>query len=88
MFKVGDRVVCPGGGVGLIEVIDDDGWADVRMRTPNDDPSCCIEICDVANLRDGSNVMPQPRSKAWWREANEFIGIVNAASEDLHNPTE
>lgn len=88
-MKVGDRVVCPGGTVGYIEAIDQDGWADVRALTPNNVPSCCIEICDVDNLRDGTNVMPQPRSKAWWNEANAFIGLVNAAAHDLQNePTE
>lgn len=88
MFKIGDRVVCPGGGVGLVEAIEGE-WADVRMRTPNDAPSCCIEICDMDNLRDGTNVLPQPRSKAWWREANALIGQVNAAACDLvNNPTD
>lgn len=88
MFKIGDRVVCQGGGVGIVEAIEGD-WCDVRMRTPNDDPSCCIEICLLANLGDGTNVMPQPRSRAWWMEANAFIGQVNAAACDMvNNPTD
>lgn len=87
MRSIGDRVVTPGGGVGVIEVIDGE-WCDVRMRTPNDDPSCCLEICLLENLSGGANVMPQPRSKAWWREANAFIGQINAAATDLCNPTD
>lgn len=81
-MQVGDRVVCPCGTVGHIEAIED-GCADVRALTPNNEPSCCITVCDMSLLKDGTNVMPQPRSKAWWREANEFIGLVNAAATEL-----
>ena len=82
-WKVGDRVVTPSGVGHIVEFIED--AVDVRMLTPNNEPSVMISACWTRDLKDGTNVMPQPRSKAWWREANEFIGQMQAVCHDLPN---
>lgn len=83
-FKIGDRVVTPGGEVGYLEAIyTDPADVDVRVQTPRDEPSCCITGgFTVDDLKDGTNVLPQPRSEAWWRESIEFCAHINAALED------
>jgi hypothetical protein len=78
---VGDRVVTPSGVGHIVEIIED--TADVRMLTPNNEPSVMISACWLRDLKDGSNVLPQPRSKAWWRKANSFIGEMQAAAHEL-----
>lgn len=77
MFQVGDRVVTAQGELGHIKAIDADlTYCDVRLVTPNDEPSCYVTMTTFHDLNDGANVLPQPRSKAWWQEAREFQRTV------------
>ncbi len=76
--EIGHRVVTPCGDVGHIEEADD-GMVRVRLLTPHDTPSCCSSWCFPKDLSDGTNVRPQPRSKAWYRESAMFCaGVVRA----------
>lgn len=75
---IGSRVVI-NGEVGIVEEVDDDGLVKVRLMTPHNTPSCCSTWCDPCHLSDGTNVIPQPRSKAWYREAALFFQGVAAA---------
>lgn len=79
---IGARVVAPCGDVGHIEEADPDGLVRVRLLTPHNTPSCCSSWCDPAELKDGTNVLPQPRSKAWYAESRAFCGEVVAALQD------
>lgn len=81
-FKLGDRVVTPDGSVGIIEEIDMPdlgGYASVRLRTPDDEPSIVSSCCPVDRLKDGTNILPQPRSREWKRNAAEFTAHVTRA---------
>jgi hypothetical protein len=80
-MKIGDRVVLHA-DVGYIEELDGD-WATVRFQTPHDSPSVLSTICRVSDLRDGTNVVPRPRPKLWWRESREFCAIVRSTCEEL-----
>lgn len=82
MWKIGDRVVVKGDGPGIIEEFDD-GMVRVRLRTPDDEPSCLSSWCFPDSLSDGSNVLPQPMSKAWRREAALFCQAVTSAFRGL-----
>lgn len=73
--ELGSRVVTSSGDVGLIEEIDGD-MVRVRLMTPNDEPSCLSSWCFPADLSDGRNVKPQPRSKAWKKEAALFCAAI------------
>lgn len=77
---IGHRVVTPCGDVGHIEEVDaGDGLARVRLLTPHNTPSCCSSWCDPKDLREGANVLPQPRSKAWYKESALFcLGVTSA----------
>lgn len=75
---IGNRVVTPSGDVGVVEELDD-GMARVRLMTPDNEPSCLSSWCFANELADGSNVMPQPRSRAWRREAALFCQAVTNA---------
>jgi len=82
-FKIGDRVVMQDGSVGHIEEIDDDGdGAGVRVLTPKNEPSCSISWTWMDNLKDGTGILPQPRSKEWWAEARAFHAGIRAALLD------
>ncbi len=72
---IGNRVVTPSGDVGVIEEFDD-GMARIRRMTPNNEPSCLSSWCFPAELTDGSNVLPQPRSKAWKADAALFCQAI------------
>lgn len=74
---IGARVVTPGGDVGHIEEVDPgDGLARVRCLTPHNTPSCVSSWCNPSDLKDGTNVLPQPRSKAWYLESALFCQRV------------
>ena len=75
---IGDRVVTPSGDVGVIEEADD-GMVKVRLMTPDNEPSCLSSWCFPNELRDGTNVLPQPRSRAWKAQAALFCQAVTAA---------
>lgn len=77
-FIIGDRVVTPAGDVGAIEEFDND-MARVRLMTPNNEPSCLSSWCFPAELVDGTNVLPQPRSLAWKAKAATFCAAVARA---------
>lgn len=74
------RVVTPSGEVGHIEEVDGD-MVRVRILTPHNTPSCCSSWCFPAELRDGTNVFPQPRSAAWYAESRAFCAGVSEALE-------
>lgn len=77
-WEIGQRVITPSGSVGLIEEIDDDGVR-VRLLTPDNEPSCCSSWCFPAQLRNGTGVVPMPRSKAWKAKAATFASGIQAA---------
>lgn len=77
-FALDARVVI-GGDVGTLEEISDDGLVRVRVHTPHDTLSCCSTWCEPEALADGTNVLPQPRSKAWYAESRAFCAGVFAA---------
>lgn len=83
-FAIGDRVVTPCGEVGYLEEIDpDDGFVGVRLQTPNDEPSCMVTGgYTLDDLSDGANVVPMPKSAAWWAEAEAFNAALRYALED------
>lgn len=75
---IGNRVVI-NGDVGIVEELDDDGLIKVRLMTPDNNPSCLSTWCYPSQLADGTNVLPQPRSKEWKREAALFCqGVAEA----------
>jgi hypothetical protein len=82
-MKVGNRVCHRRDGVGIVESVDNDPrWpnADVRWLTPKNKPSCCVSLCDQADLVVvGENVLPQPRSKAWHEESKRFYEMISRA---------
>lgn len=77
-FGIGDRVVTPGGDVGVLEEMDGD-MVRVRLQTPSDGPSCLSSWCFPGELSDGANVLPQPRSMAWKAQAASFCAALRAA---------
>lgn len=77
-FDIGARVVIDS-DVGTLEELAGDGLVRVRVHTPHDTLSCCSTWCDPADLRDGTNVVPQPRSQAWYAESRAFCAGVHAA---------
>lgn len=85
MLKVGDRVAnTRSGEIGHIETIDEDGFYEVRVLTPNNQPSCVLTITkldDLVSVPD--SVVPMKRSKAWWREAREFHSLIASVIRDL-----
>ena len=78
----GDRVVHEiDGDIGHVESIVDieSGYIDVRWLTPHNVPSCVVSCCPIAILaRVGTNVVPRPRSREWWIEANEFNAMIQS----------
>jgi hypothetical protein len=80
-WKLGDRVVTPGGDVGHIEEFDDD-IARVRLLTPKNEPSVCSSWCWLVDLKDGTNILPQPRSKEWFRQSAMFMLAVTGALKE------
>ena len=76
-FDIGSRVVLPDGSVGYVEEFAEDGLCRVRCLTPDNDLSCCSTWVEPKRLRDGTNIRPHPRSKAWKAEA----AAVHAAIE-------
>lgn len=80
LSAIGTRVVTPCGDVGHIEEsVDDIGMVKVRVLTPKNTPSCVCSWCIPHELKDGTNVLPMPRSKAWYAESRAFCGEVAAA---------
>lgn len=79
-MNIGDRVcMSRDGSVGIVESVEDSGWpcADVRWLTPRNVPSCCVGLCAQADLTIvPDSVVPQPRSKAWWRKSREFCAVI------------
>lgn len=81
--EVGARVVTPSGDVGHIEEgPDDTGMVRVRCLTPKNKPSCCSSWCNPHELKDGTNVVPMPRSKAWHAESRAFCLGVEGVLKD------
>lgn len=80
-MKIGDRVVTPS-GVGIVEELDGD-MTGVRMLTPHNGPSVMKSWCWTDDLKDGTNVMPQPRSKKWHCEAAMFQQAIEGALRDM-----
>jgi len=82
-MKVGDRVCHTDGNVGYVETVDECPEfpnADVRWLTPKNVPSCVVSLCHQRDLTTVSDkVIPQPRSKAWWRESREFCAVIAGA---------
>jgi hypothetical protein len=82
-WEIGQRVVTPSGDIGLIEEIErgqiDHNMVRVRLRTPDDEPSCLSSWCFPEQLRDGTRVVPMPRSKAWKAESDAFCSGIRAA---------
>jgi len=79
-LEVGQRVVHPTEGVGIVEEKDliFPVSVDVRWLTPNNEPSiltsCVIEpqlLKPVSDL-----VIPMPKSKAWWKESQDFCAVI------------
>lgn len=82
-MKIGDRVVTSMGDVGIIEHIDK-SFASVRLLTPKNKPSCLLCDCLIENLIDGTNVLPQPRSKEWLLESINLYEIIMKQLENLN----
>jgi hypothetical protein len=80
-MRIRQRVYVANEGVGYVESIDADGeFCDVRWLTPNNEPSCVVSGLSISRcVPVGDNVLPQPRSKEWWREAREFCSMVESA---------
>lgn len=76
VYEVGQRVYHKEGGVGIVENEfgdNDNLTTDVRWLTPNNEPSVLTSLCLTENLTPVSDsVVPMPRSKQWWKEAQEF----------------
>ena len=82
-MNVGDRVITVSGSIGYIESIDGD-FADVRYLTPKNEPSCCVGILFLKNLKPvGENVIPAPKSEEWYEEARKFHSVVESAIEAI-----
>lgn len=84
MIPVGTRVSA-NGEIGHVEEYDTDHplFISVRCLTPNNEPSCLVGtywLKDVVPV--GENVIPMPRSKAWWAEAREFCAAIEAVLEE------
>jgi len=80
-FKIGQRVITLGGDIGHIEEINDDNLtADVRVLTPNNEPSCCLSVCFLENLNIvPDSVVPMQQSAEWWNEAKSFHEVIESA---------
>jgi hypothetical protein len=76
---IGMRVVTPSGDVGVVEEADD-GMVKVRLMTPDNEPSCLSSWCFPDQLADGTNVLPQPMSKAWKAKAALFCHTLALTS--------
>lgn len=74
--EINRRVVTPRGDVGIIEEAED-GMVRVRLLTPDNEPSCYSSWCYPRELCDGTNVMPQPRSREWKLQSLLFCNAVN-----------
>jgi len=77
---VGDRVRNNSNGdIGHIEELDGD-FADVRLLTPNNTPSCYVSCCPLSALVPISDaVVPTPKSEAWWEESRAFCAAIEFA---------
>jgi hypothetical protein len=87
-LKIGDRVVnILRGEVGIVETVDGE-FVDYRCLTPKNEPSCCLTMTMKENLVVvGDNVLPQPRSKEWFRESAEFCaGLTRIIKIELAKP--
>jgi len=73
------RVLCKDGGLGLVER-ESNGFADVRMLTPHNSPSCCVSLCSLSSLIEvPDSVVPLPKNAAWYAESDAFMGTVLSA---------
>ena len=85
-MKIGTRVIHKDGSIGSIEAIDNDpGYptVDVRLLTPNNEPSACICTSQLKDLTPVSdNVVPMQRNKEWWKEAKAFCSAIENALND------
>ena len=82
-MKIGRRVIHRNGSVGYVEAVDnnpDFPTVDVRWLTPNNEPSVCVGICQLKDLKPVlDNVVPMQRSDEWWKEAREFCSAIEDA---------
>lgn len=82
-FELKQRVAHINGDIGHVEAIDGE-FIDVRVLTPNNEPSCCITICHESQLTPvDDNVIPMPRSDEWWEESRRFCAAVECALNEV-----
>lgn len=84
---IGDRVKNRlDGDIGYVEKIwvpeggDPDFWVDVRLLTPDNEPSCLITFGHLKNwYKVADDVLPFPMSEEWWEEARSFCAAIEDA---------
>ena len=88
MIAIGDRVTNDAtGDIGIVESMDADGWMDVRLLTPWNEPSCCVTFGPAQNWRSvPDDVIPFPMSNAWREASNRFYAAILEAIT-LHEGT-
>jgi len=79
-LEVGQRVIHPTEGIGIVEEKDliFPASVDIRWLTPNNEPSvltsCVMEPQLLKPVSD--SVVPMPKSKAWWEESRAFCARI------------
>jgi len=87
-MEIGDRVLIKHtGDVGHItnmDMSDDLGYCDVRVLTPNNEPSVLTTVCPIKELvKVSENVVPAPKSEEWWQESREFCSMVESLLSEV-----
>ncbi len=76
-FQIGDRVILRGEDIGHVEEDLEDGYYEVRLLTPKNEPSILSSICYHTDMmKVPEHVVPAPKSKEWYRQSDEFYNRI------------
>ncbi len=83
-MKIGDRVIIKNTGdlghIESIDMVDEFGYCNIRLLTPNNEPSVLVTTCSVSSIiKVSEKVVPVPKNEAWWEEAREFCNSIEVA---------